>query len=115
MKLFSNSSLLPKIRLLLLSGLSAILVAGCVSLGKDFDEGMVSSFKVDVTTKTQIQELLGDPWRVGMENGQTVWTYGAYKYGLFKKAYAKDLVLRFDNKGKLKSYLFNSTDLSESL
>jgi len=86
-----------------------LAMSACVSLGFDFNEAQVKSLQNNVTTQTQVKEMLGNPWRTGMENGLVTWTYGRYQYGLFKPALAKDLVLRFDNSGMLKSYTYSST------
>lgn len=97
-------------------GLLALVLAtlqGCASLGKDFDQEVVEQLVVDQTKRSQVRELMGDPWRVGKENGLDTWTYGYYKYGVFRTAFAKDLVLKFDQQGVLRSYSFNTTAVSE--
>ena len=37
------------------------------------------------------------------------WTYGYYRYRLFGASNAKDLVIRFDDAGTVKSYTLNTT------
>lgn len=91
--------------------LTAFYLSGCVTLGQDFDDSVVTKLQKEITTKQQVQQALGTPWRVGMENGLTTWTYGRYHYGLGKSVQAKDLIIRFDQKGELKSYAFSTTDV----
>ena len=54
--------------------------------------------------------VFGEPWRVGIEDGQRTWTYGKYRYRLFGQASTQDLVVRFDGQGRVVSYTFNTTE-----
>lgn len=91
--------------------LAAFYLSGCVTLGQDFDDSVVIKLQKEITTQQQVQQALGSPWRVGMENGLITWTYGRYHYGLINKVEAKDLIIRFDQKGVLKSYAYSTTDV----
>jgi hypothetical protein len=53
--------------------------------------------------------MFGEPWRTGLEDGQRTWTYGYYKYNLLGASQTRDLVVRFDDAGTVRSYTFNST------
>ena len=53
--------------------------------------------------------MLGQPWRTGLEDGTPTWTYGYYKYNLIGESQTRDLVVRFDERGIVRSYTFNST------
>ncbi len=55
----------------------------------------------------------GPPWRVGVEDGRRTWTYGRDRYRRFGRARTEDLVLRFDDGGKVVSYTFNTTGHDE--
>ena len=88
-------------------------VASCATIGRDFSESEVSEIRIGETTQTQIRDMFGTPWRVGIEDGQPTWTYGKYKYKLFGQANTKDLVIRFDEKGVVVSYSFNTTEHQE--
>ncbi len=90
--------------------LLVFLLHGCATLGNDFNANVVDQLTPEVTKKSEVSQWLGTPWRVGKEDGLTVWTYGIYKFGVFKDAYAKDLVLRFNERGILQSYSYNTTD-----
>jgi hypothetical protein len=94
------------------SGLSLCLglCVACVSVGRDFPAGPIPDLTVGQTTQAQVQQIFGTPWRTGYEDGQRTWTYGQYRYSLFGPAYARDLVLKFDGGGVLRSYTYASTE-----
>lgn len=85
------------------------VVGGCVTVGRDFPVAPVNGLEVGRTTRADVREAFGPPWRTGLEDGQRTWTYGYYRYGVFSEAYARDLVLRFDDRGVLASYSYNTT------
>ena len=96
-----------------LTGLAAALLAslaiGCVSIGSEFPVQRVTELRVGETTRDQVQRVFGEPWRTGLEDGQRTWTYGEYHLSAFGGAHARDLVVRFDDRGVVSSYSFNST------
>jgi hypothetical protein len=94
---------------LLLSGMAASQLTGCFSVGQEFAGSRVPEIKIGKTTKQEITELFGTPWRTGMEDGRTTWTYGIYKYSLFGADDTQDLLIRFDPQGIARSYTFSST------
>ena len=98
---------------LILISLMIMFVSGCITLGKDFPEANVSSITNGVTTKNEIRRLFGPPWLSGIKDGQPAWTYGSYDYSLFGERKAKDLVVQFDDKGKVSSFTFSTTDHDE--
>jgi outer membrane protein assembly factor BamE (lipoprotein component of BamABCDE complex) len=87
----------------------AALAVGCMTVGDDFAVGKVTSIKIGSTTKNDVRSMLGEPWRTGLEDGQPTWTYGYYKYNVLGASQTRDLVVRFDDKGVVRSYTFNST------
>jgi outer membrane protein assembly factor BamE (lipoprotein component of BamABCDE complex) len=95
-----------------LLGLSVCLglCLACVSVGREFPADSVAGLMVGKTTQAQVKETFGTPWRTGYEDGQRTWTYGRYRYSLFGPAYARDLVLKFDGSGVLRSYTYASTE-----
>ena len=95
--------------LLLISGLSATQLTGCVTVGQEFAASRVPEIKIGQTRRQDISELFGTPWRTGMEDGHPTWTYGIYKYALFGGNDSQDLLIRFDNQGLVRSYTFNTT------
>lgn len=86
--------------------------AGCATMdvGKDFPEEQVINIRIGETTKEEIRRIFGEPWRVGLENGQQTWTYGKYSYSGFRETAAKDLVVRFTDKDIVESYSYSRTN-----
>ena len=85
------------------------LAVGCMSVGNEFPVEPVPSITIGETTTDEVRRTFGAPWRTGLEDGQRTWTYGRYRYSIFGAANTRDLVLRFDEHGKVVSYSFNST------
>jgi hypothetical protein len=87
-----------------------LLSVSCATVGHDFPVARVSDIRIGETTQDQIREMFGDPWRVGIEDGQRTWTYGKYRYRAFKETSTQDLVVRFDESNTVASYTFNTTE-----
>ena len=83
--------------------------AGCLTVGREFDAAAVPRLQVGVTTRADVQRLLGDPWRTGLEDGRATWTFGEYRYRLLGESDTRDLVVRFAPDGVISSYSFSST------
>ena len=98
---------------LILISLMIMFVSGCITLGKDFPEANVSSIAIGVTAKNEVRKLFGSPWLSGVQDGHPAWTYGSYDYSLFGERKAKDLVVQFDDYGKVSSFTFSTTDHDE--
>lgn len=94
---------------LLLTGLASTQLTGCFSVGQEFAGSRVPEIKIGKTTKQEVTDIFGTPWRTGMEDGRTTWTYGIYKYSLFGADDTQDLLIRFDPQGIVRSYTFSST------
>jgi len=93
-----------------LVGAGTLLLAGCVTVGHDFPAQRVAKLEIGATTREQVRELFGSPWRTGVEDGQPTWTYGHYHYALLGNTRTRDLVVRFDAHDVVASYTFSSTD-----
>lgn len=98
---------------MLITSLALLLIAGCATVGQEFPSESVAFLRIGETTQAQVRDEFGSPWRIGVENGQRTWTYGRYRYSAFSAAKTKDLVIRFDNSGLVRSYTFNTTDHQE--
>ncbi|WP_374088281.1 hypothetical protein [Methylomicrobium lacus] len=96
---------------LALSGLLSL--SGCASIGHEFPAGQVTSIRIGETTQNDIYTTFGAPWRTGIDNGMKTWTYGRYYYSLFSDGETEDLVIKFDNRGVVASYVFNTTKRSK--
>ncbi len=98
---------------LILISMMIIFVSGCITLGRKFPEANVSSITIGVTTKNEVRELFGSPWLSGVQDGKLAWTYGSYDYSLFGERKAKDLVVQFNDQGKVSSFTYSTTDHDE--
>jgi hypothetical protein len=87
----------------------AALSLACMTVGEDFAVGKVTHIQIGKTTQADMRKMLGEPWSVGLEDGQRSWTWGYYKYNLFSASQRRDLVVRFDEQGVVRSFTFNST------
>ena len=82
-----------------------LLLFGCsMSTGQPFPVAKVKDIQIDVTTQNDIRTFFGEPWRTGIEDGYKTWTYGQYTL-----KDSRDLVIRFDGNGLVKSYSFSSS------
>lgn len=86
------------------------LTMACATAGREFPKHAVARIKIGETTKEEIRQLFGAPWRSGLENGFQTWTYGTYRYQMFNSPSTSDLVVRFDDNGVVTSYAFSTTD-----
>lgn len=83
--------------------------SGCARVGSDFSARNINELQIGQTTKSDVINMFGKPWRIGNENGVTMWTYGKYTYYLIGEADTKDLVIKFNDNGTVRSYTFNKT------
>jgi hypothetical protein len=88
-------------------------VSGCASIGHEFPAGQVSTIRIGQTTQNDIYTTFGAPWRTGIDNGMKTWTYGHYQYNLFSEGETEDLVIKFDSRGVVAAYVFNTTKRSK--
>jgi len=95
---------------LMLMALVLATVAGCATVGQDFPTHNVDQIRIGETTRSDIQEMFGEPWRTGVEDGKRTWTYGKYKWSAFGDAETTDLVVRFNEDGTVSSYVYNTTE-----
>lgn len=110
-----NFSTIKTTRLLqaVIFAMFVVFLSGCATVGKDFPVDKVNNITIGKTTQDELRELLGSPWRTGIEDGQQTWTYGKYNYSLFSAEKAKDLVVKFNDKGIVVSYTFSTTEHNE--
>jgi outer membrane protein assembly factor BamE (lipoprotein component of BamABCDE complex) len=90
-----------------------LAITGCFTVGHEFPVDQVSAIKNGKTTQEDIRSMFGSPWRIGMEDGQRTWTYGQYRYSAFSETQTQDLVIRFNDQGKVASFTFNTTEHQE--
>ena len=93
----------PLTTLLLLIALSLPVISCMPTMGRHFDVHQVRQIEIDKTTKADIRNMFGEPWRTGLEDGKRTWTYGEYSMKI-----TRDLVIRFTDQNVVKSYSFSS-------
>lgn len=84
-----------------------LLLAGCISVGRDFPVPQSQDIKNGTTTKADLIRFFGEPTQVGMEDGDQTWTWALVRKGL-SGTESKQLYIRFDNRGVVKSYSYTS-------
>ena len=97
-----------KIKLLLLLTI-VFFLSGCATIGREFTFNGPNQINIGKSSQADIYRLYGKPFRVGYDNGDTMWTYGFYRYSLFGPSNTKDLVIVFDKKSVVKNYTYNSS------
>ncbi len=92
---------------------ACLLGSGCASMGHEFPAGQVQTIRIGETTENDIFRTFGNPWRTGIDNGLKTWTYGNYRYNAFTDSETEDLVIKFDKRGVVSSFNYNSTKRSK--
>ncbi|MFW5722346.1 MAG: outer membrane protein assembly factor BamE [Desulfohalobiaceae bacterium] len=82
-------------------------LTGCATVGHEFPVDQVRKLEIGQTTREEVFDMFGAPWRTGIEDGLTTWTYAQYKKTA-TETMTRDLVIRFDDQGRVVSYTFNS-------
>jgi outer membrane protein assembly factor BamE (lipoprotein component of BamABCDE complex) len=90
-----------------------LLSSGCASVGHEFPASQVSTIRIGETTQNDIYTTFGSPWRTGIDNGMKTWTYGNYHYSLFNEGSTEDLVIKFDKRGVVSAFVFNTSKRSK--
>jgi hypothetical protein len=87
----------------------SLVLAGCGSVGRNFDTARVKDIKNGATTKAEILEWFGLPFKEGVEGNQTMWTYQYDEYAVIGSEQSKDLVILFTPNNAVKAYRYAST------
>jgi hypothetical protein len=95
-------------KIILTSLTLTLFLAACGTVGKNFNDEMVTEIKPHATTKTEILDWFGVPFKEGVENGNTMWTYQYDQYNALGEPKSKDLVILFDSKDVVKAYRYTS-------
>ena len=92
-----------------LAAAALVLVCSCATIGRSFPPERVSLIRIGETSNAQLLGHFGLPYRRGIEDGDSTWTYVHYKVKLFgENLRTRDLYLRFDERGIVKSFTYNS-------
>ncbi len=73
MERVSRRALAPALLLLV------VALSGCLSVGREFPTGPITSLRIGETTQDDVRAAFGPPWRTGIEDGDRTWTYGHYR------------------------------------
>lgn len=93
----------------LFAALLAAAALSCATIGHRFPPENVALIRNGETTKSQLLGQFGLPYRRGIEDGDSTWTYVYYKFRLFgENLRTRDLYLRFGPDGVVRSYTYNS-------
>jgi len=86
-----------------------VLLAGCVSLriGREFPSPDAHWIIAGKSDRWGLQRMLGEPYQVGFENGDPTWRW-LYVRRDPAGAVSKDLIVRFNADGIVKTYSFTS-------
>jgi len=90
------------------AGCLILAISGCMIAGRDFPVEHVSQIQTGKTTQMDIQRMFGPPWRTGIENGKTTWTYGKYRISVSGTTQTSDLVIRFDQNNVVEAWTYNT-------
>jgi outer membrane protein assembly factor BamE (lipoprotein component of BamABCDE complex) len=87
----------------------ALCAAGCVSIkfGRDFPSPDRQLIVVGKTDKATLERIFGEPYQIGLDSGDQTWRwfYGQRENNV---ELSKDLSVRFNADGIVKSYAFTS-------
>ena len=94
---------------LLAALVAALLLPACAGLqvGREFPSPEAAQIKADVTDKARLLTLFGEPYQVGIDNGDQTWRW-FYAQRSASSTTSKDLSVRFNANGTVKSYSFTS-------
>ena len=102
---------MKKIQLNTAGFITLFFLAACYgTVGNNFDSSQIKNIQSNVTSQKEIFERFGAPFKKGVENDQTMWTYQFDKWNAMGPAQSKDLVILFDNKNIVKAYRYTTSN-----
>lgn len=85
-----------------------VLVAGCsLKVGHAFPSPVPASIVIGTTDKAALERAFGSPYQVGVDSGDPTWRW-FYAERRAGSELTKDLHVRFNANGTVKSYSFTS-------
>jgi len=93
-------------RMSYLIGLFGILLVlgGCGTTGRNFDESKADKIINGSTTAAEVKQLLGKPFRKGLQNGKMVWVYEYNSYKSIGTDTSKDIFVTFNENNIVSSH-----------
>lgn len=90
-------------------GCLVLLLAGCISVGAEFPTPSARMIKNGLTTRAELLQLFGSPTQVGIEDGDHTWTWVYVMAGGVRRPLSKELHVKFNERGVVKSYSYTSS------
>jgi hypothetical protein len=92
-----------------LSAVLLIVLAGCglLVVGWDFPSPTRDMIQAGKTTRAELVRFFGEPYQVGIDSGDLTWSW-FYGKKHSQGELTKELTVRFDEAGVVKSYSFRS-------
>jgi outer membrane protein assembly factor BamE (lipoprotein component of BamABCDE complex) len=89
--------------------LVAMISAGCIStkFGREFPSPDLRAISVGKTDRTELLRVFGEPYQVGIDSGDATWRW-FFGQRSWVSEQTKDLSVRFNGDGRVKSYSFSS-------
>jgi hypothetical protein len=85
-----------------------VAAAGCaLHAGGDFPSPDPKQITVNVTDQAALLRVFGEPYQIGLDSGDRTWRWFYAERGIGSEA-SKDLTVRFNPNGTVKSYSFTS-------
>ena len=87
----------------------ALVASACAGLrvGKEFPSPDPAQIKTNTTDKAALVQLFGEPYQAGIDSGDLTWRWFYAQSGA-TTTISKDLTVRFNANGTVKSYSFTS-------
>jgi len=87
----------------------AVAAEGCAGLrvGRTFPSPDPAQITANVTDKAALERMLGAPYQVGLDSSDQTWRWFYAEHGSDGEV-SKDLTVRFNPNGTVKSYSFTS-------
>ena len=82
----------------------ALFLSACGTVGQEFNESLYTNIVEGTTTKKEIRIMFGPPFRKGIQNGDSVWTYEYNYVNAFGTDIIKDMIIVFSKNGVVKSH-----------
>ena len=86
-----------------------LILGGCGTTGRNFDASKVEKIINGSTTAAEVKQLLGEPFRKGMQNGKMVWIYEYNYYHSLGPDMSKDVFVTFDENNVVSSHQLMSS------
>ena len=91
----------------LLLCLVTLAACGGLTIGREFPSPTRETIRGGITAKADLVRLFGEPTQVGIDDGDTTWTW-IYVRRTTDQELTKQLTVRFRNGGVVKAYSYTS-------